>query len=705
MLALLYLATMLMLGACVCRRLYTFNSTLHYLAASFLVGLMLSTWATYLLALAFAWSNKPLFSANILFFALAGLAIYKLQPRFAVNPRLGPARPSGSTVWDAFFIGCFVLAACYLMFGTLWLKDGSVRMASVVWNDFGPNLSLMQSFAVGHNFPTEYPHFIGEPIRYHFLFWFQAGNLEFLGLNMAWALNLLSVLSLLAMLILITTLGELLFQSRVVGRIAASLFFFPTTLSYVPFLQSQHSLSKAFTSITHLNHWLVSGYSYKAENVGTWSLSIFYVQRHFIVGIGIFLLVLAFLVIFCQERRRALAATLDATKEGRASETEIQATEPTAADDKISCLTSETQTDSSRERFSHPMASFAFAGSLLGLLPLWNSAAFATAFAVAAVMLLIFPCRAYVLCLLITAALVSAPQLAFLFLRDQGFSHGPSIIHWGLVVENPTPWRVLSYFCFTFGEKLFLGLVAVILCTTLPRRLFVALLILPILAFSTQLSTDIINNHKFLYIWVLLLNLFVAYAIWRIGKIPWVGKPAAIALMIVVTFGGAIEWFRIHNDRVVDVPFKQNRLSEWLQANTRPRDVFLTDRFVMHPILLNGRRIFYAWPYFAWSMGYSLSTRDTLYGKLFTEKDPVQLTRLLNENGIRYVAIDNGLRSGYLRDRLNEAVFKRYFEKVFEDKENRFGALIIYRVPDRIRNNTERPASKIVLLQSKLLNG
>ena len=89
-------------------------------------------------------------------------------------------------------------------------------------------------------------------------------------------------------------------------------------------------------------------------------------------------------------------------------------------------------------------------------------------------------------------------------------------------------------------------------------------------------------------------------------------------------------------------------------------------------------------------MGYSLSTRDTLYGKLFTEKDPIELVRLLNENGIRYVAIDNGLRSGYLRDKLNEPVFKRYFETVFQDKENRFGALIIYRVPDRIRNNTGR---------------
>src|SRR5438874_2944286 len=347
MIALVYLLTMLALGVSVCRRFYSFQSWLHYLAASFLVGLVLSTWLTYIFALVFAWANQPLLGANIVFFLVAAILIYELRLWRAWFPKLAHSRPPGSKVWDAFFIAVLIVVACYLMFGTLWLKDGTARMASVVWNDFGPNLSLMQSFAMGHNFPTEYPHYIGEPIRYHFLFWFQAGNLEFLGLNMAWALNLLSVLSLLAMLILIMTLGELLFQSRVVGRIAASLFFVPTTLSYVPFLQSQHSLSGAFASIIHLNHWLVSGYPYKAENVGTWSLSIFYVQRHFIVGIGVFLLALAFLVGYCQQRRRPFGSTLDGTNVAKASDAEIKGAEPEAADHKIACLTSETQTDSS----------------------------------------------------------------------------------------------------------------------------------------------------------------------------------------------------------------------------------------------------------------------------------------------------------------------------------------------------------------------
>jgi hypothetical protein len=680
MLALVYLTAMLTLGACICRRFYLFNSWLHYLAASFLVGLVLGTWTTYLLALFFASLSKPLIAGNIVFFALAGLVIYKLRPQSVYDPKLSDARPPGSVLADALCIAVFFLLVCYLTFGTLWLKDGNARMAFVVWNDFGPNLSLMQSFALGHNFPTEYPHFIGEPIRYHFLFWFQAGNLEFLGLNMALALNLLSTLCLLALLILIMTLGEVLFHSRTVGRIGAALFFFPTTLSYVPFLSSQHSFNQAVRAIVHLNHWLVSGYPYPAENVGTWSLSIFYVQRHFVVGIGIVLIALTFLVGFFQQRWRNRPPATDRVGIAEASATEGQVIETETAHDD-SFLSSTQKPIESHQPCSSQLAGFIFTGFLLGLLPLWNSAAFATAFAVVAAMFLLFPYRGYVLLLLITAAAVALPQVAFLFLRKQGFAHGDSIIHWGLVVQNPTLARVLSYFCFTFGQKLLLGLVAVIVCMAVPRKLFIALLILPILAFSTRLTTDIINNHKFLYIWVLLLNLFVAYTIWRVGKVRWVGKPAAIALLLVVTLGGAIEWFRIHNDTTVDVPFRQNRLSDWLQSQTNSRDVFLTDRFVLHPILLNGRRIFYGWPYFGWSMGYPTGTRDALYEKMFTEKDPTKLVQLLNENGITYVAIDNGLRSGFLKGKLNEQVFKRSCEMAFQDKENRFGALTIYRVP------------------------
>jgi len=677
MLALLYLLTTLTLGASVCRRFYSFQSWLHYLAASFVVGLMLSTWLTYIFALFFASANQPLLWANILFFLVAAIVIYELGLRRALLPRLSHARPPGSTIWEAFFIGALFAVACYLMFGTLWLAKGNVCMAFVVWNDFGPNLSLMQSFAMGHNFPTEYPHFIGEPIRYHFLFWFQAGNLEFLGLNLAWALNLLSVLSLIAMLILLMTLGELLFHSRAVARIATGLFFFPTTLSYVPFLYSQSSFPQAVKAIIHLNHWLVSGYPYKGEDVGAWSLSIFYVQRHLLVGIAVLLLALIFLVDLFQRRADRTNNTL-----GKLERVNVSAGENAVAQTLSSPVEERVQ---STEKVLGQIPSFVFTGFLLGLMPLFNSPAFVAALAVAAAMFVLFPFRTCTLWLLITAAAVSLPQIALVFLRGHGLTQGRRIIHWGLVVENPTIQRVLSYFSFTFGTKFLLGLIAAIIVARLPWRLFVAFLILPALAFTTQLTTDIRNNDKFLYIWIVLLNLFVAWTIWRIGKMRWIGKPTAVAVALVVSLGGMIEWFRIHNDTTMEVPFEANRLSTWLQANTRSTDVFLSDRFVTHPILLNGRRIFYGWPYFGESMGYPVKARDAAYDRMFTEKNATELVHLLNENGIRYVAIDNSLRRGYLKAKLNEAICQQYFETVFDDKEDRFAALKIYRVPDHLQ--------------------
>ena len=132
------------------------------------------------------------------------------------------------------------------MFASFNTKAGKLQIANPEYSDFGPNTALIQSFAVGHNFPTEYPHFSGDRIRYHFLFYFQAGNLEFLGLDPAWSLNLLSITTLVAMLVIVMTLGEVLFNSRAVGRLGSLLFFFFGSLSYVPFFESKLQFGRLF---------------------------------------------------------------------------------------------------------------------------------------------------------------------------------------------------------------------------------------------------------------------------------------------------------------------------------------------------------------------------------------------------------------------------------------------------------------------------
>src|SRR6266550_2525935 len=218
MLALIYLALAVYLGDLLCRRFYRFVSLPHRLAAAILVGLLLSSWFTYLAALAFAHTSTPLLWADLTF----------IEPR-----------APGSATWDWVILATYFAATFWLMFATLNFRGGNLEVARNAWGDLGPNMAMAQSFAVGRNFPTEYPLFAGERIRYHFLFYFEAGNLELLGLNLAWSLNVLSVLSVVCMLALVMALGELLFGLRVIGRIGSALFFFHGSFSFIPFLCSQ----------------------------------------------------------------------------------------------------------------------------------------------------------------------------------------------------------------------------------------------------------------------------------------------------------------------------------------------------------------------------------------------------------------------------------------------------------------------------------
>src|SRR4029077_1378979 len=261
MVALIYFGLAICFGDFVCRRFYTFASIAHRCAAAILVGLLVSSWFTYLVGLAFAWASRPLLWSNLLFFVTA-IALLS-WPRWKRKIRAAETgtdlrhsrdvylpRAPGSGIADWLLIAGYVLLVSWMMFASFNSSGSKLQIANAQYSDFGPNTAIMQSFAVGHNFPTEYPHFSGDRIRYHFLFYFQAGNLEFLGLNPAWSLDLLSITTLVAMLILAMTLGTVVFNSCAVGRLGSLLFFFFGSLSYVPFLQKQGSVRAAIQAIS-----------------------------------------------------------------------------------------------------------------------------------------------------------------------------------------------------------------------------------------------------------------------------------------------------------------------------------------------------------------------------------------------------------------------------------------------------------------------
>src|SRR5882724_7310778 len=712
MLALIYFALAACVGDFLCRRFYQFESVAHRCAAAILVGLLVSSWFTYLAGLTFFWTSRPLLWANLLFFVAAVVLlswpkwksrILKSAPEEAhlKRSKLFLPRPRGSSIADWLLIAGYVVLVSWMMFASFNTKAGKLQIANPEYSDFGPNTALIQSFAVGHNSPTEYPHFSGDRIRYHFLFYFQAGNLEFLGLDPAWSLNLLSIITLVAMLVVVMTLGEVLFNSRAVGRLGSLLFFFFGSLSYVPFLRKQASVRVAIQAITHQQDYLQTVFPYRGEAWGTWSQVTYLNQRHFASAIGILLLVLVFLVI----RHRAVAAKRAderaATETMTAQPNGLPETAPVSVSANPSRLQNfrESQTEMTSvsaaiqsteetpitaEPFIATLGPFIFSGVLLGLLPMWNSAVFIAAAAILGLLFILCPLRFQMLALAVTAGLIALPQMLFLS-GGGGKAHMPKLLHWGYTIDHPTVANVTKYLGFTFGFKWLLIALALVFATNLQRRFFLAVLSLIAVAFSFQFTIEVLANQKFIHIWVIIVNLFVAFALWRLWRLPVVGttlpgKFAAIAATLLIIPRGIIDFVPTHNTGWSEVAYKNDPLIDWLNKNTTPREIFLTDRVVNHPILMAGRRVFYGWPYYAWSAGYDASKRDKVYTELFESKDPWKVYHLLKENGIKYVGYDNAIRQAQFIRRPNQEMYATYFPKVYE--ADKYNGLVIYKVPD-----------------------
>jgi hypothetical protein len=712
MMALIYLILAICVGDFFCRRFYQFESVAHRCAAAVLTGLLISSWFTYLAGLAFFWTSRPLVWANLLFFvaAIALLSWPKWKRRVLkgnsaeiqeMRPDSFLPRPKGSSAADWLLITGYVVLVSWMMFASFNTKGSKLQIANPEYSDFGPNTALMQSFAVGHNFPTEYPHYSGDRIRYHFLFYFQAGNLEFLGLDPAWSLNLLSIITLVAMLVVVMTLGEVLFNSRAVGRIGSLLFFFFGSFSYVPFLHRQPSVLAAIQAIKNQRDYLPTIFPYRGDAWGTWSQVTYLNQRHFASAIGILLLVLVFLVI------RYRAAAVKRAEQRAVMETIIVA--PNASPETLPISSSgnlgspqqvqEQQTEipsvslvpeprretvGCAEQLVPGLPAFIFSGVLLGLLPMWNSAVFVAAAAILGLLFLLCPQRLQMIGLGLIAGLIALPQLLFLS-TGAGRAHMPKLLHWGYTIDHPTAANVVQYLGFTFGAKWLLIVLALIFATSLQRRVFLAVLSLLAVAFSFQFTIEVLANQKFIHIWLIVANLFVAFALWRLWHLSIGGttlpcKFATILTTLLIIPGGLIDFFPVHNTGWSEVTYRNDPLIDWLNKNTTPRDIFLTDRFVNHPILMAGRRVFYGWPYYAWSAGYDASKRDRVYTDLFDSKDPWKVYRLLKENGIKYVGFDGAVRQSQFIRRPNEQLYATYFPKVFED--SRYNGLIIYKVPE-----------------------
>jgi hypothetical protein len=131
MLALIYLALAICLGDALCRQFYRFVSIPHRLAAAVLVGLLVSSWFTYLAGLAFVHASMPLVWGNLLFFGVATAALFwfarKNKSKASAEERGVSCylpRAKGSDWADWILIAGYLVLVSWMMFASFNSKAG-----------------------------------------------------------------------------------------------------------------------------------------------------------------------------------------------------------------------------------------------------------------------------------------------------------------------------------------------------------------------------------------------------------------------------------------------------------------------------------------------------------------------------------------------------------------------------------------------------
>ncbi|MEO5918621.1 MAG: hypothetical protein ABIQ17_03570, partial [Candidatus Limnocylindrales bacterium] len=678
MIAVAYLAIFTFFGDALASRWFSFVSLPHRLATGFLVGLLTGTWISYITALLAVNAADPMAIGALA--SSAGMLVSAIWlRRHPTAVAADGLRRLRSVRWEWILVLLVTIVVGAMMIWTYHHADGSLWIAGDLWSDFGPTSAISQSFALGRNFPTEYPHYAGEPIRYHFLYYFQTGNLTYLGLDPATANNVLSIASVVSMLVVVAALGERLFGSRKVGWLAVGLFFFHGALSFIPYLGTFPSIGAALASLPSLDHFLSSGFPYRGEEWGIWTQDVYLNQRHLPSAIGILLVVVLFLLDRLPRPHLGPAQPgLDAVR-GRLATSAKGLSRGASA------------------TLAHPIRAlgstlrdpwlpgYLMCGLLAGLLPLYNGAIFMASAVVLGVMLVAFPNRAQMMGLALVAAIVALPQLIFLRPGTMAGEQAYPAFHWGYVVDDPTPLRVATYLGFIFGPKLLLAGIGLAAGTWRQARIFLAFVALVALAFLVQFSVETLANHKFINTWLIVANLFAAFGLvrlWESRPSAWVPtRLIALGLAGVIVAGGLIDLVPIKNERMYQTGLDGDPLYEWVRTTTKPQDVFLSDFYVVHGILLAGRKVYLGWPYYSWSAGYPVEQRQQWYRDVFALRSATELVTRLQAAKIAYVAFDDGLRDRGFAARLNEELYRDHFEVAFSDPENHYGHLTIYRVP------------------------
>lgn len=595
------------------------NQIWRLASASFGIGTLLLTWCVYVAA----WflrvcmdSENPLFYGNLAVMAgtAAGLFfLYFYRIRHKGNLKIQGLIPDRRLLKkECVLYGLLFLFLMYIMFYVFYIRDGILYSGFTVYGDYAPHTAMMRSFSMGENFPTQYPHFGGEDVKYHFMFQFLVGNLEFLGLRLDIAYNLVSVFSLLGFLIFLCQMAMRITGSFAAGAWALVLFFFRSGITFFRFLWEHFQAGDLWKVLSENTEFL--GYTTN-ENWGLWNFNVYLNQRHLAFG-----LLIAGIVIW---------VFFDYLEEGAAHE------EKGFAWIKGRLFTKEAWRCRNLEKAL-------LLGMILGLTSFWNGAA------VIGGLLILLGFAAFSDGKL-DYGIMAAVTVFFSVLQSRIFVRGSVMspaIQWGFLAENKSLAGVIWYLIQISGFFV-AGLAVLVFWLRRRERAMLVSFLFPLLfAFLVSLTPDINVNHKYIMISWAFLTIFWGGVLSKCWRGKWRKKLLALILTVCLTATGLYDFVIILRNngpgRRVAVNLESD-LTAWLSENLTSEDLILTPEYSMSEVTMSGVMMYCGWPYYAWSAGYNTNYRAGVATEIYTTGDQKRLKALVQQEGITYILYQEGM--------------------------------------------------------------
>ena len=596
------------------------------LVGAFGVGALTYGWGTYMLSWAASTlgAEQPLFWGNLVMMSLGtGILVFLYRKRYKENRQKlketsmkellrssGLSQISGK---EKFFFGILLVFITWIMFYVFYVYKDTLYMGYTVYGDYAPHTAMMRSFSRGNNFPTEYPHFGGQDVKYHFMFQFLTGNLEYLGLRIDLAYNLLSILALWGFLVLLYLLSVRVTDSRKAGTLGIFLFFFRSGTAFFQFLWEHIHAGDLIETLKANTSFI--GYTTN-ENWGLWNFNVYLNQRHLAFGLLLVTLVLWFYMDWIEagashsERGLLWIRNRFLTKEAW--------------------------------KVRNPESAL-LAGMFLGLAAFWNGAAVIGGLLILAGFALFSDGKLDYLITAVTAVVFSV-------LQTRIFIWGSAVdttFYWGFLSEDKSLKGVLLYLLQMSGVYFLGALVLLIFLKKRTERMVLLSCFLPVVfTFTISMTPDIAVNHKYLMIAYAFLTMFWGAAILKFFRKKIPGRILAVILTLCLTITGVYDFVIILRNngpgRRVFVNL-DSTLTDWLCENLDHEDLLLTPEYSVNEVTMSGVMLYMGWPYYAWSAGYDTYGRAEKAKTIYSSTDKEQIKELVKEEKITYILYEEDM--------------------------------------------------------------